>query len=56
LKLLVIGSGTMGSAAAFDVARQSQVESVSLADSDLKRAREVAARVNKIIGDKKIRA
>jgi len=46
----------MGSAAAFDMARQSQVESVSLADSDLKRAREVAARVNKIIGDKKIRA
>jgi len=56
LKLLVIGSGMMGSAAAFDMARQSQVESVSLADSDLKRAREVAARVNKIIGDKKIRA
>jgi lysine 6-dehydrogenase len=46
----------MGSAAAFDMARQSQVESVSLADSDLQRAREVAARVNKIIGDKKIRA
>ena len=56
MKLLVIGSGMMGSAAAFDMARQSQVESVSLADSDLKRAREVAARVNKIIGDKKIRA
>src|SRR5271157_813429 len=46
----------MGSAAAFDMARQSQVESVSLADSDLKRARDVAARVNRIIGDKKIRA
>ncbi len=56
MKLLVIGSGMMGSAAAFDMARQSQVESVSLADSDLKRAREVAARVNKIVGDKKIRA
>jgi len=56
LKLLVIGSGMMGSAAAFDMARQSQVESVSLADSDLKRAREVAARVNRITGDKKIRA
>jgi len=46
----------MGSAAAFDMACQAQVESVSLADSDLKRAREVAARVNRIIGDKKIRA
>src|SRR5579864_3263299 len=56
VKLLVIGSGMMGSAAAFDMARQSQVESVSLADCDLKRAREVAARVNKINGDKKVRA
>jgi lysine 6-dehydrogenase len=56
MKLLVIGSGMMGSAAAFDMARQSQVESVSLADCDLKRAREVAARVNKINGDKKVRA
>jgi len=53
---LVIGSGMMGSAAAFDMACQSQVESVSLADSDLKRAREVAARINKIIGDKKVHA
>jgi len=56
LRLLVIGSGMMGSAAAFDMACQSQVESVSLADSDLKRAREVAARINKIIGDKKVHA
>ena len=56
MKLLVIGSGMMGSAAAFDMACQSQVESVSLADSDLKRAREVATRVNRITGDKKIRA
>src|SRR5271165_1858892 len=46
----------MGSAAAFDMASQSQVESVSLADSDLKHAREVAARVNHIIGEKKVRA
>ncbi|HZW95935.1 MAG TPA: saccharopine dehydrogenase C-terminal domain-containing protein [Candidatus Eremiobacteraceae bacterium] len=56
MRLLVIGSGMMGSAAAFDMACQSQVESVSLADSDLKRAREVAARINKIIGDKKVHA
>ncbi len=56
MKLLVIGSGMMGSAAAFDMARQSQVESVTLADNDLKRAREVAARVNRITHDKKIRA
>ncbi len=46
----------MGSAAAFDMACQSQVESVSLADSDLRCARDVAARANRIIGEKKIRA
>ena len=56
MKLLVIGSGMMGSAAAFDMARTPQVESVTLADSDSKRAREVAARVNRITGGKKVRA
>jgi len=56
LKLLVIGSGMMGSAAAFDMARQPQVQFVSLADSDAKRAREVAARVNKLVGANKVRA
>ncbi len=56
MKLLVIGSGMMGSAAAYDMASQSQVESVTLADSDLKRARDVAARVNRITGGKKVRA
>lgn len=56
MKLMVIGSGMMGSAAAFDMARQPEVEAVTLADSDPKRAREVAARVNRIIGEKKVRA
>ena len=56
MKLLVIGSGMMGSAAAYDMACQSQVDSITLADSDLKRARDVAARVNRIVGDKKVRA
>jgi lysine 6-dehydrogenase len=56
MKLLVIGSGMMGSAAAYDMARNPQVDSVTLADSDLPRAREVAARVNRITGEKKIRA
>ena len=56
MKLLVIGSGMMGSAAAFDMARQPNVEAVTLADSDLKRAREVAARVNHITRAKKVRA
>ncbi len=56
MKLLVIGSGMMGSAAAYDMARQDQVDSVTLADSDLKRAKDVAARVNRITNDKKVRA
>ena len=56
MKLLVIGAGMMGSAATFDMARQSQVSSVTLADTNFKQAKEVAARVNKITGDKKVRA
>jgi lysine 6-dehydrogenase len=56
LKLLVIGSGMMGSAATFDMARQAQVASVTLADNNLKLAKEVAARVNRLTGDKKVRA
>jgi lysine 6-dehydrogenase len=56
MKLLVIGSGMMGSAAAYDMARQEQVESVTLADNDERRAKEVVARVNKITGEKKVRA
>ncbi len=56
MKLLVIGSGMMGSAAAYDMSRQAEVDSVTLADSDLKRAREVAARINHIQGDRKVRA
>jgi lysine 6-dehydrogenase len=56
MKLLVIGSGMMGSAAAYDMARTAQVDSITLADNDLRRAKEVAARVNRITGDKKVRA
>src|ERR1700739_228073 len=56
MKLLVIGSGMMGSAAAYDMAHQSHVDSVTLADNDLKRAKEAAARVNHIAGEKKVRA
>lgn len=56
MKLLVIGSGMMGSAAAYDMARTAQVGSVTLADSDLRRARDVAARVNRITGERKVRA
>jgi saccharopine dehydrogenase-like NADP-dependent oxidoreductase len=56
MKLLVLGSGMMGSAAAYDMARQHHVDSVTLADSELKRAKDVAARVNRITGYKKVRA
>jgi len=48
MKLLVIGAGMMGSAAAYDMARVPGVDSVTLADSDYKRAKEAAKRVNKL--------
>jgi len=56
MKLLVIGSGMMGLAAAYDMARQDDVTSVTLADNDLKRAKLAAARVNRLAGGKKVRA
>src|SRR5262249_38957319 len=56
MKLLVIGSGMMGSAAAYDMARQSDVQVVTLADSNLQRAREGTARINRLRGDKKVKA
>ena len=56
MKLLVIGAGMMGSAAAYDMARQDAVSAVTLADNNLKLAKEVAARVNRLTGDKKVRA
>ena len=42
MKLLVIGTGMMGSAAAFDMARSTGVQSVTLADADIERAQEAA--------------
>jgi len=56
MKLLVIGSGMMGSAAAYDMARQDQVDSVTLAANDRTRAQDVAARINRITAGKKVRA
>ncbi len=55
MKLLVIGAGMMGAAAAYDMARAGAVESVTLADSDKRRAKDAAARVNKLAGTKKVR-
>jgi len=56
MNLLVIGAGMMGSAAAYDMARQSDVTSVTIADSDLRRARGVAARINRMRRARKVRA
>ncbi len=48
MKLLVIGAGMMGTAAAYDMARSVAVESVTIADQDGNRATSAAARVNKL--------
>lgn len=48
MKLLVIGAGMMGSAAAYDMTRAAGIDSVTLADSDYKRAKEAAKRLNKL--------
>ncbi len=56
MDLLVIGAGMMGSAAAYDMARSPRVESVTLADSDYKRAKQAAGRVNKLTASKKVAA
>ena len=37
MKILVIGAGMMGRAAAYDMARSQRVQSVTLADSTLQR-------------------
>jgi lysine 6-dehydrogenase len=56
LKLLVIGAGMMGSAAAYDMARSESVDAVTLADADKKRARDAASRIGKLASAPKIRA
>jgi len=44
----------MGSAAAYDMARTPAVEAVTLADSDLRRAKNAAQRVNKLVRGTKV--
>jgi len=56
MRLLVIGSGMMGFAAAFDMARTLEVDSVTLADKDKKRARDISGRINCMTQSKKVRA
>jgi lysine 6-dehydrogenase len=54
MKLLVIGSGMMGSAAAYDMARSAMVDAVTLVDIDQRRAKAAAARVNRLAGGKRV--
>ena len=48
MRLLVIGAGMMGWAAAYDMARSPAVQAVTLADSNTDRAKNAAKRVNKL--------
>ncbi len=54
MKLLVMGAGMMGSAAAYDMARSSSVNSVTLADAEKRRAVEAARRINQLTGSRKV--
>jgi lysine 6-dehydrogenase len=51
MKILVLGAGRMGLGAAFDLARQDDVDTVTVADMDLAKAKQVAA----TIGSPKVR-
>jgi lysine 6-dehydrogenase len=55
MKLLVIGSGMMGSAAAYDMARSQRVKSVTLADFDKDRLKSAVRRINELAGTEKVR-
>jgi lysine 6-dehydrogenase len=54
MKILVMGAGMMGWAAAFDMARSPRVEAVTLADSNSQRLEETVARINKLTGNHKV--
>ena len=56
MKLLVLGAGMMGPAAAYDMARAAGVEQVTIADVDAGRARAAASRVNRLVRGRKVRA
>jgi lysine 6-dehydrogenase len=55
MKILIIGAGMMGRAAAYDMARAEHVESVTLADNDAARLEQAVAQVNKLAGGAKVR-
>jgi lysine 6-dehydrogenase len=50
-RYIVLGAGMQGTAAAYDLARFGEAELVLLADVDLDRAKEAAARVDRLVGD-----
>ena len=54
MRILVIGAGMMGWAAAFDMARSERVQAVTLADKDDVRLTEAVERVNRLVGKKKV--
>jgi lysine 6-dehydrogenase len=54
MKILVIGAGMMGLAAAFDMARSEQVNAVTLADKDELRLSDAVERVNRLAGSNKV--
>jgi lysine 6-dehydrogenase len=56
MKLLVIGSGMMGSAAAYDMARSPDVEGVTLADVDANRVKNAVRKINQLSRARKVRA
>ncbi|MGH2568396.1 MAG: saccharopine dehydrogenase NADP-binding domain-containing protein, partial [Bacteroidota bacterium] len=45
MKFLIIGSGLMGSALAYDLARSADVETITLADADIERAKATAGKI-----------
>lgn len=49
-RYVVIGSGRQGTAAAYDLARFGEAESIVMADLDKSRADSAAARINRLIG------
>jgi lysine 6-dehydrogenase len=46
MKMLVLGAGRMGLGAAFDLARQPDVDTVTVADVDVAKAQDVARKIN----------
>ena len=56
MKILVIGAGMMGWAAAYDMARTPGVEAVTLADSNAQRLSEAVARIDKLTGNREVTA